>query len=578
MSTGIVALADELLAVTGIERVVSIDDAYAEGAEMQEVLAAVDVAEATTLDEVGKLLDVETSDPDSLRFLLRERWGSLSVSAKQALAAQLLPPEEYSTEGKAVENDLQIATNLPNIFGTKLEMLSLKVWKSRRAELINESMPSTLLLVDLSFVDEAAGTDEGLKIITALLESEPQAKIYCALLTNRYPVATIPEKWLEVCQETGLPPDKFVLIPKDIVSTDERRFLALIKLVVMNGRANALKNAVIGSFGTSLQKAESDLSSINIFDFEQIVCVSSLREGVWESDTLVRLFSLFHKHLVRDSLHTDVKVHQLTDELRRLSLVDVGEWAVPTTKARSIQRMEWYESAASLNRQFLPTELGDFFAISGRTDKMYVLAAQPCDLMVRYESKGRRHHKVKNAVLLEAYRGDRRGDASFCYDLEYFEPSVEWHVDLRSVHYVCLDVIDLCAIREDGRAEMALDMEVPLYLCEPWRARVDILRKQTSKIISKYQELLKKGLSSQEANAIATNASLGKLFSGKVDVAKKTVTYNFARVGRLKQPRAGALLSRYANAMARDAFEHSFVRSANTNAVALEDPPPKNDL
>lgn len=224
MSRGIVALADELLAVTGIERVVSIDDAYAEGAEMQEVLAAVDVAEPTTLDEVGKLLDVETSDPDSLRFLLRERWGSLSVSAKQALTAQLLSPEVYSTEGKAVENDLHIATNLPNIFGTKLEMLSLKVWKSRRAELINESMPSTLLLVDLSFVDEAAGTDEGLKIITALLESEPQANIYCALLTNRYPVATIPEKWLEVCQETGLPPDKFVLIPKDIVSTDERRF------------------------------------------------------------------------------------------------------------------------------------------------------------------------------------------------------------------------------------------------------------------------------------------------------------------------------------------------------------------
>jgi len=33
---------------------------------------------------------------------------------------------------------------------------------------------------------------------------------------------------LEVCQETSLPQDKFVLIPKDIVSTDERRSLALI--------------------------------------------------------------------------------------------------------------------------------------------------------------------------------------------------------------------------------------------------------------------------------------------------------------------------------------------------------------
>jgi hypothetical protein len=53
---------------------------------------------------------------------------------------------------------------------------------------------------------------------------------------------------------------------------------------------------------------------------------------------------------------------------------------------------------------------------------------------------------------------------------------------------------------------------------------------------------------------------LGNLIQAEIDAKKLTIKYDVKRVGRIKQPRAGALLARYANAIGRDAFEHDLIR------------------
>ena len=88
-------------------------------------------------------------------------------------------------------------------------------------------------------------------------------------------------------------------------------------------------------------------------------------------------------------------------------------------------------------------------------------------------------------------------------------------------------------------------------------------------MIRRSSELVKKGLEKPEADKIAGNLWLGKFASCVIDEKTESIRYNITRVGRLRQPRAGALLSRYANAMAREAFEHDLARHGQSGTEAV---------
>jgi hypothetical protein len=99
-------------------------------------------------------------------------------------------------------------------------------------------------------------------------------------------------------------------------------------------------------------------------------------------------------------------------------------------------------------------------------------------------------------------------------------------------------------------------------------------------VIRRSSELVKQGLKKTEADKIAGHLWLGKFASCITDEKIGSIRYNVIRVGRLRQPRAGALLSRYANAMTREAFEHDLARHdhsdtettpAQSNENAVED-------
>ncbi len=160
-----------------------------------------------------------------------------------------------------------------------------------------------------------------------------------------------------------------MLIPKDSLKGDQLTFLALIKLVVMNGPANALRRAVRKAYEDCLKDVDVELDKLDVFEFERIVCLSSSIEGVWEPDTLVRIFSLFHKKFVRGSLRNNGDVHDSADYLRKLTSIHVGEWGGPTEMEIALRKLEWFEEAVDINDQHLPLELGDVFRIESRPNK-----------------------------------------------------------------------------------------------------------------------------------------------------------------------------------------------------------------
>lgn len=568
MSARVIDFANRLLSVSGIEKVISVDDDNSSDSSPEELLGVLSGADETALAEIGTLLGIESGDRDLIRDKVRDEWGILDEGIRNALLTRLTPPKEQSAESVALLEDLRATSKLPEIFGEKLISLTLGEWEKRVDEFVNEQMPPTLLLIDLSFTGEERGRDEGLRVIGNLLKMHPESRIYCGLLTNLYHLASVHEDWKMIATENALDRERFVLIPKDALENDGQSFLALIKLVVMNSPANLLSRELITAFGDCIKETSAAVEKLDVFEFERIVCLTSSTEGVWEPDTLLRIISLFHKNFVRKRLRSSAAVFGYADRLRALTAIPIGEWGGPTEMEIALRRLEWFEEADELNELHLPIELGDVFEIESRPNKLYVLVAQPCDLMMR--QKGERHHTIENALLLEAtHTGNGRGettdsvedDENFYFRLEFYELKQDWRVSLRKIHYVNLNALDLCVFNSDGRAEFTGTSRVPDRLPQAWRARHPRLMEVMGKACKRYGELMKmSGMKAADAGKLALSSSLGNLMQVVIDPKGVSIKFDIKRVGRIKQPRAGALLSRYANSLARDAFEHDLTR------------------
>jgi hypothetical protein len=557
MAHDIRSLANQLLIVAGIERVISIDDEYAVGVPRERTLGAVSLASPDTLGKISQLLGEDVpQDVEVILNILKSTWDEITDAKREELIATLTPPPSDHGERQSAANDLKLATRLPEIFGKRLEVLSLEDWKARQSELIVDTMPTTLLLVDRNFAGENGGTTEGISIISGLLNSKPEAKIYCALLTNKYFTSTVIENWQEVCDEYELDRARFVLIPKDSLNEDERIFLALIKLVVMNGRARSLVTAVHNSFRELVASVAEKIGTMNIYEFDQVVCVSGYREGVWEADTLVRIFALYHNLFVRQALRKDPNIFTFTNELRSLSQVKLGDWKPTPFAGLEIKRLEWY-AGSEVNEQLLPIEIGDLFKIETDPESVFMLVAPPCDLMVRKD--GGRFDTIGRLLRVSPHHGG--GEDEFGYILEAYEGGRDWRVNLHKVSHVRLEVLDLCALQPDGTAKLDIDAVVPNNISLAWKVRAKLLKKAAKKLISNYNLLLSKTFTEEEANLFCGNGGLEGLITGQV--SNEGVFYNIRRVGRLRQPRAGAVLAKYANSVSRDAFDHDLTMDGN---------------
>jgi hypothetical protein len=567
MNNGLSVIANDLLTIGGIERVVSIDDLHRMGAELDEVLGEVSVMEEAAIEsKLSPILNLGTGDREIVISAIRSRWNELEPARKKILQDAVVSETRSTNEGGKLGNDISAASKLPLLFEQRLISLSYRQWLLRKDELIASDMPPTLLLVDLDFTGEGIPGQAGLDLIAQLLRSDPEARIFCGLLTNAYPLKDVHDRWRALCDEHQLAPNRFVLIPKEALYEDETRFLALVKLVILNGHAGQLTTIVKESFATSVEKAIERLGKIDPYEFEQIVCVSSLSEGVWEPDTLARVFALYHKVAVRKSIHAHEKVFEVANNLRKLSRVQTGGWGEDTPRAVELRRLEWFEDAADLNEQLSPIELGDIFMVESRPEKRYVLVSQPCDLMVR--KNGKRDGTVQNGILLEVskWKGDKASDFGFM--LEFFEAHVDWRVNLREVTTIALEILDLTSLQATGRSEISIQHETPIKLNDAWTARTPRLRDWAQKVIQRSSELVKHGLKKLEADKIVGHLWLGKFATCVIDEKTESLRYNITRVGRLRQPRAGALLSRYANAMAREAFEHDLARHDRSSTEA----------
>ena len=557
----------------GVSRIIVVDDEYST-ANVEDLLGICAEIGPTLSAELPHLNEVEFDAPRAIwTDRVREAWESLEVTRRQELmasarAAGAAEPPLVTSDNMVEEiDDATAASSMEDLLNgledCEYITLSFGEWNLRSVSfLADENASSTVLLFDRDFSQEDEGTANG--GFELIREAQATEMGYCGLISHTIQKDSEYNAWLELPEEHNLDRDRFVIISKARLTGDAEDyygFLGMLRLVVLNDRIKVVKSRTWSIFQDSVDKAKEAMGRLSVLDFDNMVFESSRREGVWEPDTLFRIFSILMRREAGLRLHED-EISSVVAQTRSVSdmpeeIAEAVREASPSRAALRIQRFELYESGDDLNRSYAPIELGDIFETESNR-KRYILLAQPCDLMVR--SKGKRSYDAKlgrTAALVELVEKKPR-DAMSWEELPFYDNQIgqSAFAKFSKAHQVQLAVLDLCAISADGSATIQLDAASPELLIAPWKVRY----KELSRIF-KTAHGLWESLEEKQVNLqlkLLTMPTFSTTVRVDAAVHGKTVQYSLKRVMRLRQPRSGALLTRFAQYQARAAFEHEF--------------------
>ena len=441
---------------------------------------------------------------------------------------------------------------------------TLGEWQERRAGYLGDDRAAeTLVLFDRDFSGEGAGNNEGLRQIQDLQREDVG---FFGLVSHTVGLGDEYGAWRRLSAEHNLNRDKFVVIAKDRLKADPpdfHGFLAMVRLAALSGRYGRVKNRAWSIFASSVDEARLRMERLSVLDFDRMVFASSRDESVWEPDTLLRVFGILMRREALSRLHTDEDLMAEVETARCVSdapkrVVDALREDEGSYEALEMQQFEIYDAGGELNRFRVPIELGDIFCF-GSADKLFMLLAQSCDLVVREEGKRNQEtSKLRRmAAVAELVCGGNEKRESWGR-LPYYEEGSgrAAFVNFGKVHQVPLAVLDLCALSGDGSAAIDLEAPAPQMLVEPWTARHRRLRRVFGAALEAHSELTESGVG-RDAALLTLPGSWNTLDLEPI-VDGKIVRYAVQRTIRLRQPWSGALLTEFAQYQARAAFEHYF--------------------
>ena len=571
-----------LLTSIGVSRVIVVDDEYREGG-VEELIGLCSGLASDQAAELPYLTGIDFRTDQEVRAdLLREQWARLDPGARETVLARaraleaepLQPPDgDHGLEASIGRVDTKASKSLERILDQLEECeyvtLSLSQWRARGNELLGDDIAeNTVFLFDRDFTKEDGTENEGINLIRQVQNANVG---YCGLLSHTVTIEGEHAAWRELTQHHDLNRDTFVVIAKERLtdeSEDYSQFLRMLRFVGLSARYAKVMSATWSVLDQSVAAAMAAVEWLSVPDFDMIVFGSSRREGVWEPDTLFRVFGILMRREAQRRLRQNANLSADVSEARRIStlsekLANALGTEETSHEALRIQRFESYESTKDLNSCHIPLDIGDIFQAT-RSGHQYILLAQPCDLMVRpngkrsYDRKCGRTGALVQIVVDVEKRKDSWGHLPF-YDVGKGKRAF---VDFARIHQALLAVLDLCVLQGNGVAMIEVDASCPDLLIQAWKKRYNRLGKVFRTALERYNELERKNVR-RDLKLLALprlSATLGI----QADVQDDTVKYGLIRVGRLRQPCSGALLTALTQYHARAEFEHAFdkVRSA----------------
>lgn len=547
---------NQLIQLTGIKRVVCVDDNYAEF-NVENVIGICarfpDKARATkglrgvSFDKPRKIWSVQ----------LRGLWSKLPDKDRERVYQTL-----RGAVGSVKEDD-QAASALSGLFANlPFQTFSLRGWNSQKDSFISSSRhKKTLYLFDQDFRGEGKSETEGIKLIAEML---PVKGAICGLLSHRVNLDTEYRDWTRIAEDHHLDKDRFLVISKQRLTKPDKYdgFVRMLKLVALAAKCAALKKRTATVIRSSLRAALARLDSLHIFDFENMVFTVSQAEGVWEPDTLFRLFGIYQRLEARELAKGDLQLQELVNRVRAVSDIKIRPAGVAHTSCWEVQRLELYEEADYINKYYMPIDLGDIFEKTPG-GKQFILIAQPCELMVRPD--GKRAPAVSEATLLEMVPSGVENPVAF-YELRHYnlDSGDSVRVSFNRKHIVKLCVLDMCAYQPDGAARLALDEPCPSQVIPAWKAHHEKLKEELTGYIARYERLDRSGATGDVLKEIRRLAhpvsSNDNIFKARIDLNPKQISFGLRRIRRLSQSHSAALLTQFGNYSSRSAFDVDLAR------------------
>jgi hypothetical protein len=569
------AIFGSLLIAAGIHQLVVIDDSYASnGIDIDAIVVAAMTAPEKFIKIIPALTDLEVDEGDRISSIVRGTLedGSLALQAWKVCQEGADHDAELDAKTMSVLDELVRA--IPESATVKDQRFSGQDWQSHAATVLVPENGRALVLVDRDFKREGKSEEHGLTVIASILKGSPDG-VYCALLSHTVSPGDELERWSALAEQHGIPQDRFVVISKTRLAeeqSDLAGFLHLVRLAILCGPLQNLRDKVRDHLNSAICSTLSDLDHWSVFDFDEAILGSSRKEGVWEGETLLRIMTTFTTRAARRGVLGDVAVRQLINFARQASIVRIPldklhPWKNVGKMALEYQRTELYYEGSYINENHLPLEAGDVFDRDDNGDK-YILLAQPCDLMIR-GAMGRAYDsdfmKMVYLCVIKAAPANTEGQS---YKLPFWnEDGSSAFVHFSQVHMIRVSVLDLCVLNNNGNVTFDRSSALPEALNVSWFHYAEKLRKQFDTESNRAIQLktLFRGATSnvpKELRALAIAkvepccSNTGRF---KSTSNENGFTVNCRRVGRISSALATDILRVFTRYQSRTAFEQSVV-------------------
>lgn len=543
------------------------------GAVIKVLAAKPKASEALTPFFGGVALNL---DNDALQEQLAARLAELDGDKVAELRAVLSAQSEDAAEREALG---RLQDLLPD--DTMAHLLTPQAWHERRAALIAECTEEsrTLFLFDqeLEVDDAGLGFHKGSDIIRDMAEKERAGfgtRWFCGMLTHTVDKGEEVASWRKLEKSEKLDLRFFMPIAKATLD-DAPAFYGAVYRTLINAYSQTMKSLAADAFEKALEDALERFSDLDPIDFEHMIVKSSETEGVSELETLIRVYGIIQKDQVKAQILQQARVSEFSAAARTVKdIADIGRELSATSQER-LHNLRWeelYESDELVNGYNDPLRNGDLFEIGEGADlKLWVLIAQPCDLMVRSNGLRVREDNFKVAVLaplrtraLGVEAATREG---LTFSLDHYDHNGAQSavVLLADATPANLHVLDLAVLNKDGGCQLSAQADPALSVpSKSWEKRDGKLRAHFARVSTQIEDARKAhkdAVADLLATAIIPRASPKKGFAKYGAYDNGAYSYPIRRRGRIRDPLATSLLSAYSRFLARDAYEHDYSRA-----------------
>ena len=567
---------EEVLAALNVVKVVCVDDIYTLRESEQSVPLAIAWSSKALSD--GKRSECESAWSESgtsvpslveseqvLAVSIRRVWEALDAEARARVLGSLavVVGREMDLEG-----DQEHASLLTELVPPGIELLEVGPgdWERRGAAIIGDPADGERILCLFDHNLEGASgysSTQGAALMDKALSVGHSPGVICGLLTHTASEEEEIEKAKELASELGRKRKDFLVLSKRRLANPDR-FAHGLKMTVLNQVRDELAILVERSSRYATERARTDLLDVDIYDFDHMVLRSSELEGVWETETLFRLFDILRHRAFRAHTLVSPVRDALSDaiaEVRKVRRVatqpDPGVF--PRGRQWEMRRLELYEDGALVNEAHLPLQLGDLFQIGLRK---LVLVAQPCDLMLRED--GSRSATLLTLLNITANRPQSK-ESSFPLDCFDAETGHAWYAKFRSPYYVSADVLDLSVFNVDGHCRLDTIGAPPSILHLPWVKRFQKLQCRfvaRMALLSDFEGLVSSGGANDSSKQRLRECVTRGISESNLDLPTthddRVLESGARRIGRYRQAGAVALLAGYASFLARPAEPHDY--------------------